>query len=121
MLNCSGKLVSGFFRCLCALGRPANCTVYETWINQHAPDQSETLTTLAEQRSLVVHLYIDDGRLGRTLVLINEIQNCWRQALAEIAARPPWSMQEFDQAREQLYRQYAEPWDLWQQIGRETA
>ena len=81
---------------------PAADGVYETWLNEHAPGQSGTLATLAEQSRLVVRLYGNKSELERILVVSNRLDNFARQALAEIIARPAWTMQEFDQAREQL-------------------
>jgi hypothetical protein len=110
----------GLLPVLVRVGPVSTRSLYELWIDVHAPGQGETLTTLAEQKALEANLYIDEGRLGRSLVLINGLQDFARGALAEIAARPPWTVQDFEQAQAQLRQQYPTPLDLWQPIGRET-
>ena len=111
----------GLLPLLVRVGPISNRNVYEAWVDVHAPGQGETLATLAEQSSLEVNLYVDEGRLGRSLVIDNGLGNFARQALAEIAARPAWTVEEFDRACQQLREQYPEPWGLWQAIGQEKA
>jgi hypothetical protein len=103
---------------LVRVGPQSKQAVYESWINQHAEGMGGTLETLADQPRLVVHLYGEGCGLVRTLTIGNQLATFAGQALAAIVGRPTWSMEAFDQAREQVYQQYPQVWDLWRALGK---
>ena len=109
----------GLLPVLVRVGPVSKRSVYETWVNEHAEGQSGTLATLAEQSRLAVHLYIHGGQFGRLLVVSNGLNDFARQALAQIATQPAWSLQAFEQARKYFYARHPEPWHLWQKLGQE--
>jgi hypothetical protein len=102
---------------LVCVGPPARESVYETWINQY-DEEGGVLETLADQRRLAVRLYGDDCQHVCTLAISNQLQPFARHALGRIAAlADPWTMPQFDRARDMVYRRYPSVWDLWQALA----
>lgn len=102
---------------LVRVGPPAEESVYETWVNQYAEDGG-VLETLADQSRLAVHLYGEDCQHVCTLAVSNLLQPFARHALSRIAATAdPWTMQQFDRARDKVYGRYPRVWDLWQTLA----
>lgn len=95
---------------------------YESWINIHQDgiDGSVYLNDLATQPRIAIFLYTDSEQPEHQIQVPNRMQ----EAFAEIAVRaqslPPWTMQDFDRAREDFYQLY--PMDkLWDALRAEQA
>jgi hypothetical protein len=102
---------------LVRVGSSAEESVYETWINHYA-EEGGVLETLADQGRLAVHLYGDGCEYVGTLVVRNQLQWFCRQALSRIAAAAhPWTMPQFDRARDKVYRRYPCVWDFWRALA----
>ena len=90
-------------------------TWYESWINACADEGRgmEELEILAGQSRLVFLIY-DGTSLDpeRTVQLANPLADSLSQILRVMQGVPPWSMEEFADAREELYAAYPTPQDL---------
>ena len=91
--------------------------LYEMWINYHAEGTRPALEALAIQEQLGLHFFDDAGQVARSLVVPNQIQAFWRDAIRRCARLPPWSMRAFDAAKASLYAAYPRPQALWQALG----
>ena len=90
-------------------------TWYESWINACADEGRgmEELEILAGQSRLVFLIY-DGTSLDpeRTVQLANPLADTIGQIRRVMDGVPPWSMEEFADAREELYAAYPTPQDL---------
>jgi len=90
-------------------------TWYESWINACADEGRgmEELEILAGQGRIVFLIY-DGTSLDpeRTVQLANPLTDSISQILRVMQAVPPWTMEEFADAREELYAAYPTPQDL---------
>ena len=90
-------------------------TWYESWINACADEGRgmEELEILAGQCRLVFLIY-DGTSLDpeRTVQLANPLADSISQIVQVMQGVPPWSMEEFADAREELYAAYPTPQDL---------
>ena len=90
-------------------------TWYESWINACADEGRgmEELEILAGQSRLVFLIY-DGTSLDpeRTIQLSNPLSDSLSQILRVMQGVPPWTMEEFADARERLYEAYPTPQDL---------
>lgn len=90
-------------------------TWYESWINACADEGRgmEELEILAGQSRLVFLIY-DGTSLDpeRTVQLANPLADSISPILRVMQAVPPWTMEEFADAREELYAAYPTPQDL---------
>lgn len=90
-------------------------TWYESWINACADEGRgmEELEILAGQSRLVFLIY-DGTSLDpeRTIQLTNPLTDSLSQMLRVMQDIAPWSMEEFADAREELYAAYPTPQDL---------
>lgn len=84
--------------------------IYESWINESGAEYS-LLGMLAAQPRNVIHIM---GRATkRDLVVPNRLATFARDALIRIAEIGPWTMADFDSAREQVYARYPNVPALW--------
>ena len=90
-------------------------TWYESWVNACADEGRgmEELEILAGQ-SRIVFLIYNGTSLDpeRTIQLSNPLTDSLSQMLRVMQGVPPWSMEEFADAREELYTAYPTPQDL---------
>ncbi len=93
--------------------------LYETWLNvyQRGADGFSYLRTLAGQDQVAFVFYGDKQRSERKLVIRNRLNVFAQDALATLESATPWSMQEFDKARDALYKRYPTPETLWQALA----
>lgn len=87
--------------------------IFEAWLNVHQIGGGmQYLQDLATQKRILAILYGDKGR-ERAIESLNMLKSTFAHILAEVAGLPPWSMQDFDRARERVYRWYPTPKELW--------
>lgn len=88
-------------------------SIYETWINEHAdgPGGSGHITRLATQSRIPVAFIGDSGEVERSIAISNQLKEIASRAVNEIAARPRWSMAEFDALKAAIESEYATVWD----------
>jgi len=93
--------------------------IYESWLNvyQSGSDGFLYLETLAVQDQLVFVFYGDKQRSERKLAIQNSLKVFAQDALQELQATVPWSMKDFDKAKDALYDRYPTGEDLWQALG----
>jgi len=86
--------------------QPETFTVYETYMNYHAyrPNETNAIDLLIEQDRLVFAFYNNQCEKKRTIVTPNRIKDYFKETKNIILTRPPWTMQQFDNAK--LYLQH---------------
>jgi hypothetical protein len=106
----------GLIPILLRLG-PEDQDIFETWLNFHAPGKfgrkNDHLEVLAEQERIPILFYGERGR-ERNVVIRNSAQQGFREMLQIVQRLPVWSMQEFDDAREEVYSGFPTRKALWQ-------
>lgn len=103
---------------LVRVGAGTKENIYETWINVHQPEDGlRYLRDLSTQDRIVIHLYGDGCKLERSLKVSNQLQQFMQEVLDLVKDTPPWSMLEFDEARERLYGAYPDVKSLWDYMG----
>ena len=93
--------------------------IYEAWLNVHqrGMDGFVPLRDLARQDEVHFILYGDGGERGGKISVLNSIQGFAKEALTTLRSSPAWSMEDFDAAREQIYREHPTVADLWEALG----
>ncbi|QDU63198.1 hypothetical protein Pan216_40730 [Planctomycetes bacterium Pan216] len=94
--------------------------LYETWINEYADDEP-TLWTLAGQPRLRISIYGDGDKPVQSFQAENLLARFSRDAWERIHKLAAWSMDDFEQARDMLYRKFPGSIDLWRQLEGQQA
>ncbi len=91
---------------LCYEGSPTE--YFESWLNIYPSDSfaAEIFRVLSRQRRIVLQFFGESSQIERILFLPNNIGYWLRLNLTQ-NPQQKWSYDEFDQAREQIYRQFA--------------
>ena len=109
----------GLIPILLRLG-PQDEDVFETWLNFHAPNKfgrkNDHLEVLTKQERIIILFYGERGR-ERSIVIRNGVQQGLKGILQTVERLPPWSMQEFDNARSEVYSRFPTVKALWQQFN----
>lgn len=87
--------------------------IYETWLNVYQTGGGMVfLQDLASQPRLLIVLYGDRGR-ERAITGPNVLRESFAEMMVHVSTLRPWSMADFDRARERIYRRYPSPKALW--------
>ena len=88
---------------------------WETWINAaDQPHGRRALETLGRQANLDVHLYVrDPDRPARSVRSPNYLRGAAAQMLGRAQTLPPWTMAQFEAARETVQAKYWSVALLW--------
>ena len=101
---------------------PARPCLAETWLNVHEGRQwggRRVFEDLARQETVPV-LYVDDGGVRRAARIGNPLRDGMRTLLARCRELPPWSMAQFDAAREAVCERTGDDMErLWRLLGEE--
>jgi len=91
---------------LCYKGSPTE--YFESWLNIYPSDSfaAEIFRVLSRQTRIVLQFFGESGQIERILVLPNNI-GYWLGLNLTLNSQQKWSYDEFDQAREQIYRRFA--------------
>jgi len=87
--------------------------LYETWWNLHNPVLHQSLLDMSRQDKLLVSFYVDSLEPSRTICIQNPLRDGLTHIMAMLEKMPPWDMECFDRAKEQLYSEYPDPEALW--------
>jgi len=108
----------GLIPILLRLG-PEDQDVFETWLNFHAPDifgrKDNHLEVLTKQERIPILFYGERGR-ERSIVVRNSAQQGFKEILQTVQHLSPWSMQEFNNAKLEVYSRFPTVKALWQQF-----
>jgi hypothetical protein len=95
--------------------------LFETWFNYHAGDAGPShFRDLRTQEDVCFHLYGDSRTREKTLAIVNNSRDFFRKAIAVIIHIDPWTADEFDRARAQIYHKHPSPDSLWKSLLQET-
>ncbi len=92
--------------------------IYETWWNFHNPLFKQCFYDMSKQEKLLVSFYVDNIKPVRTIWTPNILREGFSKIINTLQEMPPWTMQAFDTAKEELYREYATPTDLWNSLNK---
>jgi hypothetical protein len=70
---------------------------------------------LAAQERITIHFYDSTETPERSLQVFNSLRGFFA-SIEQTAIVRPWTMRQFDTAREAVYRQYPEIMDLWRSL-----
>jgi len=92
--------------------------IFETWWNYHQPDgYGETVfRDMMTQVDVAIHWYGDSGTVEKSTVIRNSLRDYFGMATEKIRALPPWTMQEFNDAREVIYKRRPTLAALWREL-----
>ena len=91
---------------------------YETWFNYHQTGGGQAYLQDWQQQARLPILFYTATKRERAISISNKhLADFWRQVGPQLEASRPWSMLDFDTAREELYGQYPTPQRLWQRLG----
>lgn len=90
--------------------------VYETWVNIQAPEHLDVMRDLATQDILVFAFYDTDTQAIREITMNNLLRYRFSKLIASAQAVGSWTDEQFDAAKDELYREYPSPRALWAAI-----
>ena len=95
---------------------------YENWLNFHNPtrDTPQVLQLLAHQPRLLLRFYDDDGVGVRTIETSNPVCDFAGLVVEIFAGIAPWTMADFDLAKEHVIEHYPTPQSLCLKLGELT-
>ena len=91
--------------------------MYETWINIKTSEGIKFLQTLSESSEIMLSFYDENTkstRHKRTAHDATQIKRIMQHAIP----KKSWMLDEFDDAREEIYEQYPTPHELWDALNR---
>ena len=103
--------------CLVSFGPPAPGNIWETWLNPWEAGTNDWLQLLSTQPELSVYLVGDHGTGEASSRQLNPLAHFAGAAVARTKGLRPWSVTQFDQLREQVYRRWPDIASLWQGLG----
>lgn len=92
-----------------------NNMLYESWLNYFASGDAgkKAFDDLATQDEIIFIFYDPQGNEARKLSIKNSLRAQFRLFIDHIESLGPWTMDDFNRERENLYRDYPTPQDLW--------
>ena len=106
---------------VCFLMRPNGNMdmLYESWFNFHATEGlgKATFADMAGQDNIIFWFVDEKGNDYRKIEIKNSLKETFADYITKIALINPWTMQEFDQARDSLYKDYPRPENLWNKLA----
>ena len=90
--------------------------IYETWWNWYNEFCQKCFLNILSQDKLLFSFYVDDEKPQRTIWISNKLKESFELAkdnFQKFKKLKPWTMQEFDIARNELYKEYPNPSSLW--------
>ncbi len=89
--------------------------LYETWFNYYQTDGGEKyFRDLIEQPAITFAFFAPDPI--RVIAVANHLGDFFAQAQARATALKPWSMRDFDAAREKIYQRFPTVSKLWKEV-----
>jgi hypothetical protein len=89
--------------------------LYESTFNYYNPlnDDNMMLKRLAEQQFIPIVFFDKSNEPKRQLLSNNGLGNFFEELILRIPSFPTWKMDEFDQAKAQMFKIYQDPRKLW--------
>ncbi len=95
--------------------------LFETWFNYYADEAGPShFRDLSTQKDICFHLYGDSRTREKTLTIVNDTRDFFRKTIAVIIHIEPWTADEFERAKAQIYHKHPSPDSLWENLFRET-
>jgi hypothetical protein len=90
--------------------------LYETWFNYHQTSDlgDPYFRAMIDQPTLTIAFFTPDPT--KMIAINNRTGNLFVQALEKVQALRPWSMHQFDTARDKVYTHYPTVAKLWKEI-----
>jgi hypothetical protein len=97
--------------------------LYEMFFNYHQTNNGEVsneghkyLSTLSKQDEIPILFYNENNERVRNMMIKNNIKEEVFEMLWRLTNTKPWTMKEFDIAKEKVYKIYPSPMDLWNHL-----
>jgi len=92
---------------------------FECWLNIYPEDSigTEIFRIISRQTRMVLQLFGDSGEIERIMILPHNYREYWSNLESVIDHRQSWSDEEFEQAREEIYKRFATSKDLFNHLG----
>lgn len=90
-------------------------TIFETWMNAYNQDHDGLLAMrlLVSQDTIALHLLDEHTIPRRSILLRHECQHFFRRTVTLVESVAPWTMSEFDRARDAVSHHFPTAADLW--------
>lgn len=91
--------------------------IFETWWNYHQTgDGHKHFGDMITQDNIAIHIYGDSGKVEKSIKINNSLKDFFKKALEKIYTLPAWLMDDFDTARDAIYKLYPNPGTLWRSL-----
>lgn len=91
--------------------------MYETMFNYYQPSGGDQyLQALQNQDNIKLLFYNERNQEARRIRINNRLRQDVQTLTKRLEAAKPWSMKEFDRAKEVLYQNFPTGMDLWKAI-----
>lgn len=100
---------------------PSDGQLFDTWFNYYAEESGPShFRDLSMQEDICFHLYGDSRTREKTLTIVNDARNFFRKTIAVIIHIEPWTADEFERAKAQIYHRHPSPVSLWEILFEES-
>jgi hypothetical protein len=72
---------------------------------------------LYQQDNIILQIIDEKGNDARKLSIKNSLKNAFSDCINKISGVKSWTMNNFDLARDSLYKDYPKPENLWDSLG----
>lgn len=95
--------------------------LYETMFNYYRTEGGEKyLDALSRQDNISLLFCNEQNEVVRRICVKNSIKNDVKEMIKIFKKANPWASEEFDRAKEKLYRQFPSPEDLWKALNKNS-
>ncbi len=89
---------------------------YETWWNFYSPGQL-FFQDMARQDRFMLAFVVDDPEPSRVIWFPNNYKSAFAETIEKMKSREPWTMAEFDEAKDALCRRFPSVQALWESLS----
>jgi hypothetical protein len=91
--------------------------LYESWWNFYQSQGKESFINMSIQEKLRILFFNEKNDLKIKKEINNGLSLAFCEYLNNIRYKSPWTMKDFDKAKEDIYNKYPTPKKLWEAIG----
>jgi len=92
--------------------------LYETVFNYYQTGGGKKYFDVLKKQEYIDIMFFDEkNENARNIRINNQLQNEITEYNMRVASIKPWSMNQFDKAKQKMFEKYLRPTDLWNELG----
>lgn len=98
--------------------------IYETFWNYHRVDyraaEGNIFEHMCAEENLTFHFYNDEGEVADVIQVSNSMRPFFSDIVQQVVALRPWTLEEFDRAKQAVVAAYPTASALWDALGQSS-